>query len=158
MPLNTEFKILDFILNFWEFKTSPIEHPHDEGFLLGYTSLVKEPTLSASIAETSAKEDSLLQAKLFIEKELPRSLTVYADASGTLEVLFSIRQYLGLNAFLTSNILIKLIYAERYNSKDFKVSLISELKSLKYKTSKRCYSKKWASLRDKEISFLKQVA
>ena len=158
MPSDVEFKILDFILNFWEFKTSPVEHPHDKGFLLGYTSVFKEANSPVFISPEAAKADSSVQVRNFIEKELPKHLAVYANCSGTLEVLFSIRQYLGLEAFLKSDVLQKLAYAERYNSKDFKPALISELKSLKYKTSQRCYSKRWATLRNKEIDFLKQAA
>lgn len=158
MPSDVEFRILNFILDSWEFKTSPVEHPCAKGFLFGYISEVKEEKDSYNSVLEAAQADSLVRVRAFIEKELPRHLAIYAHSEGVLEVLFSIRQYLGLEKFLASDIAKKLAYAEKYEVKNFKVFLIRELGFIQYRLSKRCYSKRWAVLRDKEIAFLRKVA
>ena len=154
MLAQTEQKILDFILNSWEFKSSPVRHPKEENlFLIGYTSEGRKEALLPL-----SPEEAILalkkQIENFLNKELPVSLARSEDIFPFLEVLFSIRVYLG-NSFFRSEIFKRLLQGQKLGFANFKAFLLLELNKIDYKVQQRLFSSYWAALRQKELAYLK---
>lgn len=155
MLAQTEQKILDFILNSWEFKSSPVRHPKEENlFLIGYTSEGREEALLLPLSPEEAKLAALQQIENFLNKELPAPLAKSVELSPFLEVLFSIRVYLG-NSFFRSEIFKRLLQGQKLGFANFKDFLLLELNKIDYKVQQRLFSSSWAALRKKELAYLK---
>lgn len=153
MLAQTEQKILDFILNSWEFKKVSVRHPKEENlFLIGYTSEMRAEALP--ISQEEAILASKKQIENFLNKELPAPLAKSVELSPFLEVLFSIRVYLG-NAFFKSEIFKRVLQGQKLGFANFKDFLLLELNKIDYKVQQRLFSSSWAALRQKEIAHLK---
>lgn len=153
MLAQTEQKILNFILNSWEFKQVSVRHPKEENlFLIGYTSESKDRAFALS------QEEAILAAKQqienFLNKELPAPLAKSVELSPFLEVLFSIRVYLG-NSFFRSEIFKRLLQGQRLGFSSFKDFLLLELQKMEYKVESRLFSPAYAALRQKELAYLR---
>ena len=115
-------------------------------------------TLNNEMTLTKEEASNLLDVQIdsFLYQELTEELRVYAEQSSCLEVLFSIRLYLGRELFYKSNVFSYLNNCVRFQKavEVFFAFLKTELTKVTYKLEKKIYSPAWASLREKEILFL----